>query len=276
MNIHQERRLSPLEIFASIWRNRQLIGQLTKREIIGRYRGSMMGLAWSFINPILMLIVYTTFFTIVFKARWGSSPEQNNTDYAIILFVGLIIHGLFAECFNRAPGIIAQNVNYVKKVVFPLEILPLITTLSALFHAGISLLVLLFAQLLLNQSISWTLIFLPFVIFPFVLIIQGFMWFLAAVGVFVRDITHLASMFTSVLLFMSPVFYPVSILPERIQPWLILNPLTFIIEQSRIILIEAQQPDWIGLAVYYAISIVIAWSGFWFFQKTRKGFADVL
>lgn len=276
MNPQGTHDTAPHEIFASIWRNRQLIAQLAKREVVGRYRGSIMGLAWSFLNPILMLAVYTIFFTVVFKARWGGSGEQGHADFAIVLFVGLIVHGLFAECLNRAPGLIVQNVNYVKKVVFPLEILPWVTVLSALFHAGISLIVLLVSQLLLTHAVSWTLIFFPLVIAPFVFVILGLAWFLSAFGVFVRDIVHVMGMLTSVMLFMSPVFYPVSSLPAPLQPWLMLNPLTFIIEQSRNVLIKSQLPDWQGLVVYLAISVTVAWVGFWWFQKTRSGFADVL
>lgn len=243
---------------------------------MGRYRGSIMGLAWSFLNPILMLAVYTIFFTVALKARWGIEESQSHADFAIVLFVGLIIHGLFAECMNRAPILITQNVNYVKKVVFPLEILPLVTIASALFHALISIFMLILAQILLNQSVSWTLIFLPFVIFPFVMLISGFAWFLAALGVFVRDIAHIIGMFSTVLLFMSPVFYPLSNLPESIQPWLMLNPLTFIIEQSRDVLIYSRLPNWLGLMTYAMIGLITAWAGFWWFQKVRKGFGDVL
>jgi lipopolysaccharide transport system permease protein len=279
MNPHLKHNATPYTIFASVWSNRQLISQLTKREVVGRYRGSIMGFAWSFLNPILMLAVYTLFFTVVFKARWGDGVavgEKNHADFAIVLFAGLIVHGLFAECLNRAPGLIIQNVNYVKKVVFPLEILPWVTAISALFHAGISLMVLLSAQLIISHSLPWTAILFPLVIAPFVFIILGLAWFLSAFGVYVRDSVHVIGMLTSVMLFMSPVFYPVSSLPTPIQPWLMLNPLTFIIEQARNVLIYTKQPDWQGLVVYLIISLVVAWLGFWWFQKARKGFADVL
>jgi len=276
MNTWPEHSMSLYELFASAWRNQELISQLTKREIIGRYRGSVMGLAWSFLNPILMLLVYTVFFAVVFKARWSDSTNESHVGFAIILFVGLIVHGLFSECVNRAPWLIVQNVNYVKKVVFPLEILPVVTSISALVHAGISLIVLLSAQMLFNHSIPWTSIFFPLIIAPFVFVVVGVAWFLAAIGVFVRDITHVTGILTSVMLFMSPVFYSVSSLPERLQPWLMLNPLTFVIEQSRNVLIYSKPPDWQGLVVYSTLSVAIAWVGFWWFQKTRKGFADVL
>src|SRR6266513_1322967 len=160
MNPHRAYRASIFELFASQWRNRQLIIQLTKRDVVGRYRGSIMGLAWSFFNPLLMLTVYTFVFSVVFESRWGTVGE-NKINFAIILFAGLIVYGLFAECINRAPSLILSNPNYVKKVVFPLEILPCVAIGSALFHAGVSLTVLLAAQLLVNQRLPWTVVVFP-------------------------------------------------------------------------------------------------------------------
>src|SRR2546422_551628 len=123
MNPHAKCSTTPRELVASFWRNRQLIVQMTRREVLGRYKGSLMGLAWSFFNPVLMLSVYTFFFSVVFKSRWGGGGEESKASFAVILFVGMIVHGLFTEVINRAPSIILSNVNYVKKVVFPLETL---------------------------------------------------------------------------------------------------------------------------------------------------------
>ena len=267
---------SPREMAASLWRNRQLISVMVKREVIGRYRGSVMGMAWSFFNPLLMLVIYTFVFSGVFKARWGMGGEESRTDFAIILFVGMIVHGLFAECINRAPALILSNVNYVKKVVFPLEILPWVAFGSALFHTVVSIIVLLLAQLILNHQVPWTAILFPFTLLPLVFIAIGFAWFLAAFGVFMRDIGQITGMFTTVLLFLSPVFYPLSALPERYQGWLQLNPLAFIIEEGRKVLIFGQLPDLGHWSLVMLVGILIAWTGFGWFQKTRKGFADVL
>lgn len=266
----------PGEMAASLWRNRSLIAALVKREVIGRYRGSVMGIAWSFFNPLLMLVIYTFVFSVVFKARWGIGGDESKTDFAIILFVGMIVHGLFAECVNRAPALILSNVNYVKKVVFPLEILPWVAFGSALFHTAISVGVLLLAELVLNQQIPWTVILLPFVLLPLVFIAMGFAWFLAAFGVFVRDVGQVTGMFTTVLLFISPVFYPMSALPVKYQDWLRLNPLAFIIEEGRKVLIFGQLPDFERWGIMVVAGLLIAWAGFAWFQKTRKGFADVL
>lgn len=276
MNPHQAHKASLFEMFASLWRHRQLIFQMSKREVVGRYRGSVMGMAWSFFNPILMLAVYTFVFSVVFKARWGIGSEESKASFAILLFVGLIIHGLFAECANRAPGLILGNVNYVKKVVFPLEILPWVAMGSALFHAGISLIVLLTAQLFLKQTLPWTAILFPIVLFPLLLATMGVAWFLSAIGVYLRDVSQTIGILTTVLLFLSPIFYPISALPEQYQIWLKLNPLTFIIEEGRKTLVFGVQPDWMGWALYTAVSLVFAWLGYWWFQQTRKGFADVL
>ncbi|WP_245606779.1 ABC transporter permease [Thiothrix lacustris] len=249
---------------------------MSKRDVLGRYRGSMIGVAWSFFNPIFMLAVYTFVFSFVFKSRWGVETEEGQGSFAVILFAGMVVHGLFAECVNRAPSLLLNNINYVKKVVFPLEILPWTTLISALFHTMISVLVLLMAELLLMHSLPWTVILLPLVWLPFVIAIMGVSWFLASLGVYLRDVVQMTSLLTMVLMFMSPVFYPLSALPEKYQAWLLLNPLTFMIEQTRQIVVWGSLPDWGGLLIYTVCACLIAWLGFAWFQKTRGGFADVL
>lgn len=276
MNPHLAHRTSLTEIVASFSRNRKLIFQMAKREVLGRYRGSVIGLAWSFFNPLLMLGVYTFFFSFVFKARWGVAQNGGHSDFAIVLFVGLIVHGLFAECINRAPMLINSNVSFVKKVIFPLEIFPWVVMGSAVFHATISIIVLLVLQLLLSGNTPWTVVFLPLVLIPFILVTLGFSWFFAATGVYVRDIGQVSGLITSVLLFVSPVFYPLSFLPPPMRSLVMLNPLTFIIEESRKVLLFGEAPNLLGLAIYTLVAVTIAWLGFWWFQKSRKGFADVL
>ena len=276
INPHAAQPTSLVALGKSLWRNRQLIVQMTRREVVGRYRGSVMGLAWSFFNPILMLVVYTFVFSVVFKARWGTGGDESQTTFAIVLFVGMIVYGLFAEMANRAPGLILSNANYVKKVIFPLEILPVVSLGAALFHALISLGVLMIAILLINGSLVWTVIFFPLILMPLLIATLGVAWFLASIGVFARDVGQTISIFTTVLMFTSPVFFPVSSIPEKYQIWLMLNPLTFVIEQSRAVMIFGKQPDWAGLAIYAGASLAVAWAGYWWFQKTRKGFADVL
>ena len=276
MNPHQPAAAGPREMVASFWRNRQLLGQLTRREVLGRYRGSLMGLAWSFFNPLLMLAVYTFVFSVVFNARWGTGEPTSRVQFALVLFVGVIVHGVISEGINKAPGLILGNASYVKRVIFPLEILPWVVVGSAVFHAAISLAILLLAQLLFDGGIPATALWLPLVLLPIVPMTMGLTWLLAATGVFIRDIAQLTGIITTVLMFMAPVFYPISALPEQYRKWLYLNPVTYIIEQARAVLFSGLPPDWTGLGLYSAIALLVAGGGFWWFQMTRKGFADVV
>jgi len=267
---------TPLSVFSSLYDHWDLILQMGKREVIGRYRGSILGLVWSLFNPILMLAVYTFVFSVVFKMRWGQGAGDSKAEFAYILFAGLIIFNLFSEVINRAPGLLTGNVNYVKKVVFPLEIFPWPVVIGALFHTAVNVLVLLAFYLIINHSIPWTVMFFPLVIAPLVLLMMGLSWFLAATGVFVRDIGYVITILTTMLMFLSPIFYPVSAVPENFRAVLLLNPLTFIIAESRKVLLWSQMPNWAGLGIYFLISLLVAWAGLIWFQKTRRGFADVL
>ncbi len=276
MNPHAAQPISIGALARSIWNNHQLILQMARRDVVGRYKGSIFGLAWSFFNPIFMLVVYTFVFSVVFKSRWGSDPNESKTQFAVILFMGMIVHGLFSEILNKSSGLILANANYVKRVVFPLEILPMIEVYSALFHSIISLTVLTCAFFIFNGYIHWTMIFLPLVFLPLIFLTLGLSWFLAALGTFVRDMGQTVAIITMVMMFMSPVFYPVSRLPKEFQVWLLANPLTFIIEQAREVMIWGRLPNFEGLFIYWVVALFIAWLGFVWFQKMRKGFADVL
>lgn len=192
-----------------------------------------MGLTWSFFNPILMLAVYTFVFSVVFKARWGTGGEETKTQFAIILFVGMNIFGLFAETLNRAPTLVTANANYVKKVIFPLEVLPVVAIGAALFHTLIGVAVLLIALVLMTGSIPATALALPLVMVPLLLLSLGLGWILSSLGVYVRDVAQTVGIATTVIMFLSPVFYSVNALPEGYRKILMLNPLTFIIEQAR-------------------------------------------
>ncbi|WP_300731438.1 ABC transporter permease [Pseudomonas sp.] len=266
---------SPREMAASLWRNKNLIRTAVKRDVLGRYRGSVMGIIWSFLNPLLMLTVYTVVFSVIFKARWGTG-NGSRTEFALVLFAGLIVFNLFSECINRAPGLIVANPNYVKKVVFPLEILPWINLGAALFHSLISLVVWLLAYLVFFGVPPATVLYLPLILLPFGLFIMGLSWLLAAVGVFIRDIAQFVGVLTTMLMFLSPIFYPASALPENFRSLLYLNPLTPVIEQTRDIIFWGRTPDFFMLGIYLLTATVIAWLGFAVFQKVRKGFADVL
>lgn len=266
---------SPREMAASLWRNRSLVMALCKREIAGRYRGSFLGMFWSFFHPVFMLAVYTFVFSVVFQARWGSG-SGSKTEFALVLFAGLIVFNLFAECVNRAPGLILSNANYVKKVIFPLEILPWITLGAALFHACVSLSVWVLAYIILYGLPHVTLFYVPIVILPLCLFIMGVSWALASLGVYFRDVTHIVVIMTTVLMFLSPIFYPIAALPESYQLILLFNPLMPALEQARNVLFFGKSPDWLLLGGYCIVMFCVAWAGFAWFQKTRKGFADVI
>lgn len=266
---------SPIEMFASLWRNRELIKASANREVLGRYRGSVMGVLWSFFNPLLMLSVYTIVFSEVFQARWGAG-SGSKTEFAVVLFAGLLMFNLFAECINRSPSLILSNVNYVKKIVFPLEILPVVTLLAAMFHAFISLVVWFLAYGLFFGVPQTTVLLLPLIVLPFVMFIIGLSWGLASLGVYLRDVSQIISVVTSVLMFISPIFYPVSAFPDDYRHLLYLNPLTPVIEMTRDVLYWGRTPDFQLLCTYWLTTFLIAWLGFAWFQKTRKGFADVL
>ncbi len=266
---------TPIEMMASLWRNRSLIHASAKREVLGRYRGSVLGLLWSFFNPLFMLVVYTFVFSVVFKSRWDGGGESK-TEFALVLFAGLMVFNLFAECINRAPSLILSNANYVKKVVFPLETLPFVALLSAAYHMLISLGVWVLAHVILSGLPHATVLLLPLVVLPFAFFIMGLSWALASLGVFLRDVSQFIGVVVMTLMFVSPVFYPASALPEAYRHILYLNPLSPAIEMTRDVLYWGRPPAFTMLCIYWLATGFIAWLGFAWFQKTRKGFADVL
>jgi lipopolysaccharide transport system permease protein len=267
--------LGPLAIGRSLLVNHGLILALAKRDILGRYRGSVLGLLWSFFHPLLMLGVYTFVFAVVIRAWWpGGSGSW--TEFALILFAGLITFNVFSECANRAPGLIVGNASYVTKVVFPIEILPVVALASALFHMCASLMVwLLFHLAFFGLPGAGTLLF-PVVLLPILPLTLGTSWALASLGVYLRDIAQVTGVATTILLFLSPVFYSVNVVPEKLQWLMRLSPLTIVIEQARDVLVFNRAIDWWAWAINLSVSLAVAWLGFAWFQKTRKGFADVL
>lgn len=266
---------SPKEMIASFLRNRSLIMTMTKREVIGRYRGSVMGILWSFFNPLFMLAVYTFVFSMVFRARWNADSDSK-TEFALILFAGLIVFNIFSECINRAPSAILANANYVKKVVFPLEILPWVTLGSVLFHATISVVVWMTGYVVFFGVPHSTALLFPIALVPLMLFTMGISWALASLGVYLRDVSQVVGIATTVLMFLSPIFYPITAIPEKIRPLLLLNPLAPSIGQARDLLFFGKMPNLIVWSATLVVAGLVSWLGFLWFQKTRKGFADVL
>lgn len=266
---------SPIKSVFCGLNNKNLLFTLVRQDIISRYKGSIFGLLWAFITPLLMLAVYTFVFGEIFKARWGGD-NSTTMQFSLMLFIGLIVFNFFSEVVNKSPSLIIANANYVKKVVFPLEILPQVSMFSAAFNAMISLLIWILVYVISYKNIPMTIIFLPIVVMPLMLFTLGASWLLSALGVFVRDIGQIVGLITTAMMFLSPIFYPITSLPSDYQYFAYINPLTLPIEELRKILFMEQFPSWNSLIVYFVISLIVLWSGFYFFQKTRKGFSDVL
>ena len=268
-------RADPLYIPGSIVEHRFVIGQLAKRAILGRYRGTVLGLLWSLVTPLLLLAVYTFVFGTILQVRWVSQ-SGGNAEFAAILFSGMLVHGILAECLTQASTLIVANPQYVKKVVFPLEALPWVTVISAFFQGVISTGILLAYLFFVQGGIPWTAVLFPIPLFvlAFVCIAAG--WLISATAVYLKDIAQMMGLLSTVLFFMAPILYPKTALPVEFQNLLYLNPLTYIIEQFRAVVLWGELPNWNGLALYGIASVAVAWMSLAWFQKTRKGFSDVL
>jgi ABC-type polysaccharide/polyol phosphate export systems, permease component len=261
--------------FSALGAYRSLTIELAKRDVLGRYRGASFGLLWSLISPFLMLMVYSFAFGFVMKSRWPQG-EHEHAHYSVILFVGLIVHGFFAECLNRSPVLITSNANFVKRVIFPLEVLPWPMVASALFHTLMNFVVFLLLHAVLDHTLAWTTIFLPLVLLPLVLLTLGVSWFLAAIGVYLRDVGQITGVLATAMLFLSTAMFPIDALPLQYRWLLIANPLTFIIDQARAVALWGQLPDWVGLGIYTGCALVVVYLGYGVFRLTRRGFADVI
>ncbi|WP_089976898.1 ABC transporter permease [Luteibacter sp. UNCMF331Sha3.1] len=248
---------------------------MSKRELLGRYRGATFGLLWSLISPFLMLGVYTIAFGYIMKSRWPHTSDSTG-EYALILFVGLIIHGYFAECLVRSPTLITGNPNLVKRIIFPLEILPWPMVLSALFHVAANFIVFACLHFVFKLYVPLTIFLVPIVVAPFVIFTMGVSWFLASLGVYIRDIPQVTGVFATAMLFLSSAIIPVDTLPEKYRVIFALNPLSFIINQAREVALWGHLPDFAGLTLYAVGSAVFAYLGYAWFLKTKRGFADVI
>lgn len=249
--------------------------ELSKRDVLGRYRGASFGLLWSLISPFLMLCVYTFAFGTVMGGRWPQI-DAGQAHYSIILFAGMIVHGFFAECINRAPLLVVGNPNFVKRVIFPLDILPWPMVFSALFHMAMNLVVFVVLRLFMDHAFAWTIVLFPLVILPLVVLALGVSWFLAAAGVYMRDISQVTGVLSMALLFLSSAMMPVASVPDAYRWVFQANPLSFIIDQARNVMLWGQMPDWAGLGIYLLVATLVACLGYAWFMMTRKGFADVL
>jgi lipopolysaccharide transport system permease protein len=268
---------SPLEMFASFWRNRNLIYTLSKRDVLWRYKGAYLGILWSFVSPLLMLIVYGFVFSEIFHSRWNSQGDSS-VEFIMILFLGLFINNIFSECLSQAPRLVLNNVNYVKKVVFPLEVLPWVALFSALFQGLIGLSVWMLVYCYFYGAPHLTVLYMPLIMFSYCLMVMGFAWLLMGLGVYLRDISQFIGVFLTALMFLCPIFYPLSALPSPYQDALLINPMTVPVQLTRDFLFFGVTLEMVlDYLVYYTLAaLAVASLGFFCFQKIRRGFADVL
>ena len=268
--------LNPVTMARNLYHHRDLIKQFAWRDFVGRYKGSFLGVFWSFITPLMMLVVYAFVFGVIFKSKWNTQTDQSQVDFALTLFCGLTVFNIFAESVNRAPSIILSYPNYVKKVVFPLEILPVAALATSLLNAGVGLIILLPAQFIFNHTISKTILFFPLILAPLCAMILGVSWFLASLGVFIRDIGQPVGVVVTILMFISGVFFPPTAVPKGFEFLIKLNPLAGILEESRGALMWGLSPDWEWLFVTIIGSIILMMLGYAWFMRTKKAFADVI
>lgn len=259
---------------ALAWRHRALVAELAKREFSGRYRGSFGGLAWSFAQPLFLLAVYTVAFGVILQMRWGFAGGTG--DYALMVFAGLIVFNAVAECLANSPSLIAGNPNYVKKIVFPLEVLPWVTALTAIVHALIGVAVWLAGYAALYGAPRPTALLFPVILVAMFPLLLGMGWLLSALGVVIRDMGQVTGLAAHALLFLTPIFYGIDAVPPLLQGVLLANPLTFVVEQLRLVLYFGQMPSLRGLAVYFALSAAFAWLALLAFRRLRPRFADLV
>lgn len=257
------------------WRHRELLLRLLKRSIEAEYKESAIGMAWALLTPLLTLMVYTFTFTVIFSVRWDV-PINNRAEFAVLLYTGLIVLNFVTVCLVRGPVLMMENTAYIKKVMFPIEIIPLVQVGKALFHAGLSYLILLAVHVVFIGLPPATVVLAPLIFLPLAVMVAGASWLLSSIGVYLRDIGQVVGMACTMLMFLSPVFYPVSAVPERFQKVLYLNPLTLVIEQLRGVLLFGRIPGLAGLGWFCLAAVIVAWLCLIWFQNSKRGFADVV
>ena len=270
------RIFNPVRLGRTLWVHRSLIRQLTWWEVARRYKGSYLGLLWALLNPLLLLAIFTFVFSVIFKAKWGVAISESRLEFALTLFCGLAVFNFLSESLNNAPGAILAHPNYVKKTPFPLEIIPLANVLSSLIHMLVSLGILVMGVLIFMKIFPWTLIFVPVLLFLLLSLTLGLTWLISSLGVFIRDMNYAVGFFTAALLFLSPIFFPITAVPKDFQFIMLVNPLSAYMEASRRIFLWGQSPNWLWLGEAGLFSIAILIFGYGFFMKSKRAFADVI
>lgn len=259
---------------ADLWRFRQLLWLMVKRDLMGRYKGSLLGCFWPLINPAGHLVLYTFLFSIVLKVKFGDTPGTSN--FALCLMTGLIPWGAFAESVSRSTTVILENPNLVKRVVFPLEILPMVSVLSSFLSQGLALLILVVGAVISMGAVHSSFLYLPLISASLLLLTCGISWFLASLGVYVRDTRHFMSLALSAWMYGTPIVYPETSLPESFRWISLVNPMSGIVSDYRRVLLDGVAPDWTRFATYTCIGLLAWFAGYYFFSKTKKTFIDIM
>ena len=249
-----------------------LLGQLVKRDVLLRYRGAMFGVLWVLLNPLIMLSIYALVFGDIFQARWPQ--QESGAPFWLVLYSGLIAFNVFSDTVSRAPLAVKSHPNFVKKIIFPVEILPLVPLGAALVHAAFNILILLAALAWTGQLNSEVVIY-PIMLTPIIVLALGLSWFLAAWGVFIKDMSQIVPPFVQMAMFLSPVLYPAGAVPEAIRPLYYYNPLAAVIEACRAAAL-GQAINWSSWVAALTLSVIAAALGLAFFQHSREDFADAL
>ncbi|CEH30654.1 ABC-2 type transporter [Aneurinibacillus migulanus] len=270
------KKVAPIKKIAQLWSYRELIYQLTRRDLLARYKGSYLGFAWALLTPLVMLFIYSFIFVIVFKLKWGLGTEESKTLYTLMIFSGLIPFYIFSESINRSLVLISGNPNYIKKVVFPLEILPISLVISTIINNIFGLILLLVAKLVFLQTPSLPLLLIPILFVPLIFLSLGLAFAFSALGAYIRDLTHSIALVVNMLFYMSPIFYQTSIVPEPFRSIVNINPLTSIIEQWRDVILLGRGIDYGQYGISLFTSVIVLAIGYFIFQYLRKGFSDVI
>lgn len=268
--------LLPWEIARHLYQYKTLIYELTKRDIAIRYRGSYLGIFWSFLRPLCMLCVFGVVFGYIFQSKLGQFPHESKVDFALALFSGLMIFDMFGECLGRAPTLILSNANYVTKVVFPLEILPVSVVVAAFCHLLISLIPLLIGVAIAHGSVPLTAVYVPVILVPVVLLCLGTTWFFASLGVFFRDINSFVPVLLIIVMYASAIFYAIDKVPPLFQPVVHVNPLAILIHHLRCAIMWGTPINWAQFGVHFVGCAAFMILGYIIFMRTKNAFADVI
>jgi lipopolysaccharide transport system permease protein len=268
--------LSPWHIVANLWRHRDLVWQFTMREIHIRHKGSRLGIVWALLNPLSMLVLYAFVFRLLFRSKFGVIPNETDYDYTLELFLSLSLFHVFAETLSWAPSLIISHPNFVKKVVFPLEVLPVAKIGDTTFHLLVSLALVLIGSAFGSSGLSWSMLWLPVLVLPLLVLALGMAWAFAAIGVFVRDVSQVIGFVATAVMFGSAIMYPPRMIPDSIYSFLRFNPLLQLVDVSRHVLFGHEPVDWMKLGYVYGCAVLALLAGHVFFSLLRRSFAEVI